>query len=132
MSNSDWWAKRLGTPTPPVQVGRPDPSPAMPPSQQPMAQMPVFQQQAQPSSERAQSARQVESCPDCGSGNYFAIQNAAPRCYDCGYPIQQSGSRFGNLAGAHVEGSARAATGNDITNNWNPITDSSQAIGRIN
>lgn len=131
MSSQDWWAKKLGTPPQPPQVGRPDPSPMMPPSQQPMSTMPQFQPQAQPSTERAQSARQTDVCPDCRSSNYFSFQNAAPRCYDCGYPIQQSGSRFGNLAGAHVEGSAKAATGNDITNNWNPISDSSQAIGRI-
>ena len=82
-----------------------------------MTQMPAFQQTQ---TSKAQSANQVTTCPDCGSGSYFAIQNAAPRCYDCGYPIQQSGSRYGNLAGAHVEGAAKAATGNDSTNNWNP------------
>jgi hypothetical protein len=82
-----------------------------------MAPMPTFQQ---PQATRAQSATSTATCPDCGSGNYFAIQNAAPRCYDCGYPIQQSGSRYGNLAGAHVEGAAKQATGNDATNNWNP------------
>jgi hypothetical protein len=57
----------------------------------------------------------------------MAIQNAAPRCFDCGYPLEQSGSRFGGLAGAHVEGSAKQATGNDVTNNWNP----QGIIGRI-
>lgn len=123
MNNADWWAKKLGQ-QPQVQQGRPDPTPPMPPSQQPMAQMPAFQR---PATERAASARQTATCPDCGSGNYFSIQNAAPRCYDCGYPIQQSGSRFGNLAGAHVEGAAKPATGNDSTSNWNP----QGIIGRI-
>ncbi|CAB4128465.1 hypothetical protein UFOVP223_128 [uncultured Caudovirales phage] len=125
MSNSDWWAKKLGQQ---VQqpVGRPDPTPGMPPSQQPMTQMPSFQQSANPS-EKAQSAKQTALCPDCGSTNYMAIQNAAPRCYDCGYPIQQSGSRFGGLAGAHVEGAAKQASGNDTSNNWNP----QGIIGRI-
>ena len=124
MSNSDWWAKKLGQ-QPQVPQGRPDPTPAMPPSQQPMTPMPAFQQ---PQTAKAQSASQTASCPDCGSGNYFAIQNAAPRCYDCGYPIQQSGSRFGGLAGAHVEGAAKQATGNNSTNNWNP----QGIIGSIN
>jgi hypothetical protein len=122
MSNADWWAKKLGQPAP---QGRPDPSPTMPPSQQPMAPMPAFPQQQ---TAKAQSASQTATCPDCGSGNYFAIQNAAARCYDCGYPIQQSGSRFGGLAGANVEGPAQQATGNNSTNNWNP----QGIIGSIN
>ena len=50
------------------------------------------------------------------------------RCYDCGYPITQSGSSYGSLAGAHVEGSAKSARGNDTTNNFNP----QGIIGRIN
>jgi ribosomal protein S27AE len=125
MSNTDWWAKKLGQQvTPPA--GRPDPTPAMPASQQPMGQMPSFQPGANPS-EKAQSAKQTAACPDCGSSNYMAIQNAAARCYDCGYPIQQSGSRYGNLAGAHVEGAAKQASGNDSTSNWNP----QGIIGRI-
>jgi hypothetical protein len=47
-------------------------------------------------------------------------RNTAPRCFDCGYPINQSGSRYGGLSTAHVEGTAKAAMGNDGTNNWNP------------
>jgi ribosomal protein S27AE len=124
MSNADWWAKKLGESAPAVQQGRPDGLPPMPPSQQPMT---PFQPQATPSSERAQSARQTQSCPECGSGNYMAVANAAPRCYDCGYPIQQSGSRYGALTGAHVEGPTQQAQGNDMTNNWNP----QGIIGRI-
>jgi ribosomal protein S27AE len=124
MNNADWWAKKLGQPQAPQS--RPDPSPIMPPSQQPMAQMPAFQQ---PQTVKAQSASQTATCPDCGSGNYMApTPQIALRCYDCGYPIQQSGSRFGGLAGAHVEGAAKAATGNDTTNNYNP----QQIIGTIN
>ena len=125
MNSADWWAKKLGQQQP-VQQGRPDPTPPMPPSQQPMAMMPQFQQPANPA-EKAQSSKQTATCPDCGSGNFFSIQNAAPRCYDCGYPIQQSGWRWGSLAGAHVEGATKQATGNDGTSNWNP----QGIIGRI-
>ena len=125
MNSADWWAKKLGQ-QPQAPQGRPDPTPRMPPSQQAMPVMPSFQQSPNPS-EKAQSAKQTATCPDCGSVNYMAIQNAAPRCYDCGYPIQQSGSRFGNLTGAHVEGAAKQATGNDTSNNWNP----QGIIGRI-
>lgn len=124
MSNSDWWAKRL-TNQPAAPVGRPNPVLPMPPSQQPMTPMPTFQPQA---TTKATSANSYATCPDCGSGNYMApTPQIAPRCYDCGYPIQQSGSRFGGLAGAHVEGSAKPATGNDATSNWNP----QGIIGRI-
>lgn len=128
MSNADWWAKKLNNQQPQQQqVGRPDPTPAMPPSQQPMVAMPTFQQAQNPSTERAASARQTASCPECGSANYMAVQNAAARCYDCGYPISQSGSRYGTLTGAHVEGAAKQSIGNDATSNWNP----QGIIGRI-
>jgi ribosomal protein S27AE len=129
MSNADWWASKLAQQAPqqpPAQQGRPINMPPMPPSQQPMAPMPSFQPQSNPS-ERAQSAKQTAACPECGSGNYMAVANAAPRCYDCGYPISQSGSRFGNLTGAHVEGAAKSARGNDTQSNWNP----QGIIGRI-
>lgn len=128
MSNADWWASKLAgnAPQAPVQQGRPTNMPAMPPSQQPMQSMPSFQASPNPA-ERAQSAKQTSSCPECGSVNYMAVSNAAPRCYDCGYPISQSGSRYGSLTGAKVEGSVQASRGNDTTSNWNP----QGIIGRI-
>jgi len=126
MNNADWWASKLAQQVPQVPQGRPANLPPMPPSQQPMQAMPQFQPGPNPS-ERAQSARQTQTCPECGSANYMAVQNAAPRCYDCGYPIQQSGSRYGTLTGAHVEGAPKQASGNDIQSNWNP----QQIIGRI-
>jgi hypothetical protein len=128
VSNADWWAKQLGAQpqapqpqvpvAPPRQINNP-----MPPSQQPMTQ---FQQPQQPVS-RAQSASQTASCPECGGTNYLAVQNATPRCYDCGYPISQSGSRYGSLTGAKVEGAAKSAIGNDVQSNWNP----QGIIGRV-
>jgi hypothetical protein len=124
MSNADWWANKLANTTPQTQVGRPDPTPPMPPSQQPMAQMPSFQPQT---SVRLPSSSQNSSCPDCGSANFMAVANSAPRCFNCGYPVEQSGGRFGALQGAHVDGPAKAANGNDVTSNWNP----QGIIGRI-
>ena len=125
MSNADWWSKQLsgGQPTP-AQQPRQENNP-LPPSQQPMTQYAPPQPQ-QPAS-KAQSASQTQSCPECGSNNYMAIQNAAPRCYDCGYPINQAGSRYGSLTGAKVEGSAKGAIGNDTASNWNP----QGIIGRV-
>ncbi len=124
MSNADWWAKQLGgQPQTPVQ--RPVNNP-MPPSQQPMAPMP--QPAYVPPTSKALSASQTQTCPECGGSNYMAVQNAAPRCYDCGYPITQAGSRYGSLTGAKVEGSAKGAIGNDVQSNWNP----QGIIGRVN
>lgn len=126
MSNADWWASKLAGTQPQTPVGRPADLPVMPPTQQPMAVMPQFQASPNPS-ERAQSAKQTSSCPECGSANYMAVSNAAPRCYDCGYPITQSGSRYGTLTGSHVEGPTQSARGNDTVSNWNP----QGIIGRI-
>jgi ribosomal protein S27E len=126
VSNADWWAKKLGTPQAPVPQGRPVNNVPMPPTQVPMQAMPTFQQPQAPS--KAQSANQSTPCPDCGSSNYMSPSpTIALRCYDCGYPVQQSGSRYGSLAGAHVEGATKAATGNDTVSNWNP----QGIIGRI-
>lgn len=126
MNNADWWANKLAQQGTAPQVGRPINNIPMPPSQQPLQPMPTFQPNPTPT-RQLPSSSQTASCPDCGSANFMAIQNAAPRCFDCGYPLEQSGSRFGNLAGAHVEGAAKQATGNDGTSNWNP----QGIIGRI-
>ncbi|CAB4179197.1 hypothetical protein UFOVP1033_60 [uncultured Caudovirales phage] len=129
MSNADWWAKQLGTqqpqPSVPITAPRQTNNP-MPPSQQPMTQFQPPPQPQQPTS-KAQSASQTATCPECGGTNYMSVQKAAPRCYDCGYPISQSGSRYGSLTGAKVEGNAKSAIGNDVQSNWNP----QGIIGRV-
>lgn len=118
MSNADWWASKLAAGN--VPQGRPDPAPPMPPSQQPMAPMPTIPL-GQNSAPRAQSATQTQTCPECGSNNYMSPDaNTSPRCFECGYPVNQSGSRYGNLSTARVEGTAQASLGNDPTSNWNP------------
>jgi hypothetical protein len=130
MSNSDWWAKKLGQ-QPQTQQGRPDPTPQMPPSQQPLAQMPAFQQQQADLARLAPSSKSTASCPDCGSGNFMApTPQIAPRCYDCGYPVQQSGGRYGALAGARVEGSVQEASGNSGTSGFSAIPDGYGANGQ--
>lgn len=60
-------------------------------------------------------------CPECGSGNYFSLSNAEPKmtqngpatpkphCFDCGYPVVQSGSGTGVLASARSTGPVRNA-----------------------
>jgi ribosomal protein S27AE len=132
VSNADWWANKLAQTQAQAPVGRPTGLPPMPPSQQPMQAMPSFQpiSSQAPQAPAAQSAQQTSRCPECGSGNYMAVANAAPRCYDCGYPISQSGSRYGSLTGAHVEGATKSATGNDVSNNWSPVPPGYSADGR--
>jgi hypothetical protein len=122
MSSADWWAKQLQGSAP---AQRQDVSPPMPPSQQPMTRYEAPQPQT--SNLRIGSAQQTQNCPECSSNNYMAVQNSAPRCYDCGYPISQSGSRYGALTGAKVEGTIKSSIGNDATSNWNP----QGIIGRI-
>jgi len=121
MSNADFWARKLGV----QPQARPADIP-MPPSQQPMTPYTPPQQYQQPV--KAQSANQSDMCPDCGSNSYMSPSpNIAKRCFDCGYPTEQSGSRHGALTGAKVEGAVKAATGNNVTNNWNP----QGIIGRV-
>jgi hypothetical protein len=125
VNNADWWAKKLQQQQPTAPAARTQSFPQAP-SQTPMAKFEQPIPQANPA-ERAMSAKQTEKCPECYSNNYMAVSNASARCYDCGYPIQQSGSRYGALTGAHVEGNAKSARGNDATNNYNP----QNIIGRI-
>jgi hypothetical protein len=125
--SSSWWDKKLAG-----QQAPPRPAPTAVPQVNPYAQQqpvyqqsPVSQQFAQPS--KAQSANQTQNCPECYSTNYMTVGGAAPRCYDCGYPISQSGSHVGTLTGARVEGETKSATGNNLGNNWNP----QGIIGRV-
>ena len=122
MSNANWWANKLGQQ--PAQQPRPANIP-MPPSQQPMT--PYTPPAVNPNVSKAQSALQNQSCPNCNSSNYMSVSGAKLRCYDCGYPLEQSGSRYGSLTGAKVEGATKSARGNDATNNFNP----QQIVGRI-
>ena len=125
MSNANWWANKLGQQAP-AQQPRPVNNP-MPPSQQPMTPYVAPQPQVNPVVSKAQSAAQNQSCPNCSSANYMSVGGAKLRCYDCGYPLEQSGSRYGSLTGAKVEGSTKGARGNDTQSNWNP----QGIIGRI-
>jgi hypothetical protein len=72
---------------------------------------------------RIGSAGQTQRCPECSSNNYMAVSNAAPRCYDCGYPIVQSGSGLGKgiTGGPQAAGPAQPAV-QVATGGWNPTT----------
>lgn len=123
-SNADWFAKKLQQNQPPAPPARTQSVP-LAPSQVPMTPMPT--PQATNPAAKAQSASKTETCPDCGSANYFGFNGSKPRCYECGYPMEQSGSKYGSLTGARVVGDTKGARGNDATNNYNP----QGIIGRV-
>lgn len=123
-SNADWFAKKLQQQQPPAPAARTQSVP-LAPSQVPMT--PFQAPQPQTAAPKAQSALKNDLCPDCGSDNYFGFNGSKPRCYECGYPMEQSGSKYGSLTGARVVGDVKGARGNDATNNYNP----QGIIGRV-
>ena len=118
MSNS-WWANKLGTtPQQPSQYPSQVAPYQAPPQQVPQ---PVQPQQGQ---RLPQSAASYDRCPHCASGNYGkmpGVPEAKARCYDCGYPITQSGT---GMPGMHIpsNGNTVAATQINTANNFNPTT----------
>jgi len=114
MSNSNWWANKLGQQQPQTQAPRyvaPQPATYVQPQQ---PQYPPSQQ----------ATPQAPRCPGCGSSNYGgATPESRPRCYDCGYPIQQSGSGAGKgiTGGPSASGPATPARQVDA-GGWNPTT----------
>lgn len=122
MSSSNWWASKMGTtaPTPPT----PPVAPPQTPVYNPVPQQPQEQPQRLP-----QSATTSSRCPGCGSGNYGSVTpESKARCYDCGYPIQQSGSGVGTgITQPGGSGPAQPARQINTANNFNP----QGIIGRI-
>lgn len=106
MSNSNWWANKLGAPgaqTPSTPATTPPPgnvyraTPGMPNT--PVNYDPNQDQLVT----RAMSSKSNDRCPNCYSGNYFAPpgnSGYAMRCYDCGYPKLQQGSGAGMPGGS--------------------------------
>lgn len=85
--SSNWWAQKLGTQ--PQQTATPAPAYVAPqPGQYAAPQQPMY-----PPSQQTQTS--APRCPGCGSGNYGGTAETRARCYDCGYPIEQSGSGVG-------------------------------------
>jgi hypothetical protein len=104
MSNNDWWTKKLSG----NQAPRPTTPPTTPPSavpytiQRQQPNMPVaYDAENDQVTTKAVSSRVSDVCPNCMSGNYFAPQGTQRmRCYDCGYPVVQSGSGAGMPSGS--------------------------------
>lgn len=98
MSSNNWWAKKLSTNPSPQSTpatNLPTGNVYRPSQQTPNVQVSYDPQQDQLVT-RAQSAKDTERCPSCMSGNYMApVGTQRKRCYDCGYPIVQSGTGVG-------------------------------------
>lgn len=118
---SNWWANKLGQPQPPSTPITYQPSAA--PMTPAVPQAPIAQQP----SRLPASATSVSRCPGCGSGNYGgATPESRPRCYDCGYPITQSGTGMPGVT-APTGGPVQKAKQISTANNFNPTT----IIGKI-
>jgi len=122
--STNWWTQRLNGQTPSAPVPLPPMAPLQP-VYNPVPQQPIPQE----TSRLPQSATTSSRCPGCGSGNYGSVTlESKARCYDCGYPIQQSGSGVGaGITQPGGSGPAQPARQLNTSNNFNPGT----IIGRI-
>ena len=121
MANSaDWFAKKMGAPAPQ------QPNYQQPTHQAPMQhQTPAHELMQEPqvqSTARPVASIESSTCPGCGSKNYgrspMAPESKA-RCYDCGYPLVQSGSGMG-AAGPQATGGPAIPAKQVATGGWNP------------
>lgn len=117
MSNADWFAKKLGVPQAQQPAG---PQPTYVPNVQ--NPTPYVGQPSYPSATPA--IPRAEQCPGCGSGNYGGGSvESRKRCYDCGYPITQSGSGVGRGITSGPQGSGPAQAAKQVqTGGFNPQT----------
>ena len=129
MPSNDWWSKKLGgqsTPSYPATGPSPYSQPYIPrpiDNSQPV----VYDAPNDRLVAKAPSSRETDRCPGCYSSNYFAPQGTSKkRCYDCGYPIIQSGSGAGMPSG-NGGGPVLPARQVSTSNNYNP----SNIIGKI-
>jgi len=125
--SGNWWADKLGAPVP---TSRPSPTPPYtPPAPVPYNPVPQPQMPPQEAPRMPQSATTASRCPGCSSGNYGSVTpESKARCYDCGYPVVQSGSGMGK--GVSQQGGGGPATPArqiSTANNFNPQT----IIGKI-
>lgn len=114
MNNASWWANKLGAPAPVLpspMYQPPQPAQVVPsPVQQPPAYAPVLPPSAA-----------ANRCPGCGSGNYGGTAETRSRCYDCGYPITQSGTGVKGINQGGGSGPVQASK-QIPTGGWNPTT----------
>lgn len=128
MSNSsNWWANKLGAV--PSQRSTPSVTPPVRPSVQVAPstahRLPIEYDAVDDTvTTKAQHVRKSSLCPECNSGNYMVMNGNYSRCYDCGYPVVQSGS---GMPTSTSTAPVRAAKQLVVTNNYNP----EQIVGRL-
>lgn len=88
-TDGPWWlpAQPQAAPQPPAQPVQQAPQTPTQHLQQQVSMGDLLQQDAYTTT-KAQSARDGEPCPDCGSVNYIAPvghANAMKQCFECGY-----------------------------------------------
>lgn len=119
---SNWWADKLGTQPAPRQQGAPTsplPNVRYVPEGTVHSTPVTYDPSADQLVQKSQAAKQSERCPGCNSGNYFAPPGMTRnRCYDCGYPIVQSGTGAGFPSGN--SGPATPAKQMSQGNGFNP------------
>ena len=130
------WPPQYGAPQTP-QFGYP---PTYPPQNYPPQIGSQVPSQAPYRPNRPLKADKAEICPECGERSYLEVGRvagpggtvSAMRCWDCGYPVEQSGGLHGALTGAKVVGRSREAHGMQ-EGMWNPSTDPASAfiVGRV-
>lgn len=102
----NWWQQRLTKPitrtTPPVP---PDPA-LRPPNYVKPPEVPI----PKPAPTQRRAERELSYCPDCSGTNYMAAPGSTyMRCYDCGFPISQTGSGIFSMGG-QTDGTTKKAT----------------------
>jgi len=115
MSSTNWWAGKLNAP----QTG-PSSLPPLPPTSppQPGPYNPVQQPQIP---QQMPASAMAQKCPNCRSGNYGSGDpSIKARCYDCGYPIVQSGSGTPGIGQQSTGGAAQPTRQISTANNFNP------------
>lgn len=116
--SSSWWADKLGAQQPATRPAQPA-TYAQPPSY-PSQTPPAAVSAASDGRRLPASAMSPERCPNCSSGNYGKMTpESKARCYDCGYPLTQSGT---GMPGVHIpsNGNTEAAKQISTANNFNP------------
>jgi len=112
---SNWWANKVN-----------QQAPVAPQQHQPNPKPNVYQQPHQPQNYPPvqQQVPMGDRCPGCGSGNYGgATAESRKRCYDCGYPIQQSGTGVGKgVVGGQASGGPATPSRQVATGGYNPQT----------
>ncbi|MGW0060325.1 hypothetical protein ACWDTT_10405 [Streptosporangium sandarakinum] len=137
---SNFWSRRLAAtgsqppaPQPPQTTSaRPwwDPTPAAAPAPQQPSQGPAEPNLAAHLA-KAPSSRETDRCGGCGSANYGrpAGTSVRARCYDCGWPVIQSGSGGAGMPSGSGGPSTPAKQIHDGSSNFNPHNTSAGRIG---